>query len=242
MLLLFGWKAIFGAILCILSNLKNHLINTNEEGAIMLIKNFIKEGNIDFDSFFKDMHYFKISDADLKSLGKKFYQCGLPDRIIAGLANQAYDFDIFLTYDNTHIEKIDLSGNYIEKPNFIKSDEYTKIEKSHKERKRDKNRVPRKFDSKQKQMRMSSENHYKPIESIRSPIPIQMNSDDENDIKSVEKLPFTEEGKFMIPNEGNINKSPMSLFTKATRVRSLIPLHHRKMHFVQVQTTFGRNP
>lgn len=208
----------------------------------MLIKNFIKEGNIDFDSFFKDMHYFKISDADLKSLGKKFYQCGLPDRIIAGLANQAYDFDIFLTYDNTHIEKIDLSGNYIEKPNFIKSDEYTKIEKSHKERKRDKNRVPRKFDSKQKQMRMSSENHYKPIESIRSPIPTQMNSDDENDIKSVEKLPFTEEGKFMIPNEGNINKSPMSLFTKATRVRSLIPLHHRKMHFVQVQTTFGRNP
>jgi hypothetical protein len=74
MLLVFGWKAIFGVILSILSNLRQSLVNINEEDAIMLIKKFIKEGNIDFDSFFKDMHYFKISDADLKKLGNKFYQ------------------------------------------------------------------------------------------------------------------------------------------------------------------------
>jgi NADH:ubiquinone oxidoreductase subunit D len=114
---------------------------------------------------------------------------------------------------------MDLCVKDAEVANFIKTDLYTKTEKSPtKERKRDRNRIPRKFDSKQKQMRMSSANHYKPLESIRSPIPIQIISDDENDTKSVEKLPFTEEGKFMIPNEGNINKSPMSLFTKATRV------------------------
>ena len=135
------------------------------------------------------------------------------------MANQAFDFDIFLTYDNTNTERVDLCVKDSEAANFIKTDLYAKTEKSPtKERKRDRNRIPRKFDSKQKQMRMSSANHYKPLESIRSPIPIQIISDDENDIKSVEKLPFTEEGKFMIPNEGNINKSPMSLFTKATRV------------------------
>lgn len=93
-------------------------------------------------------------------------------------------------------------------------------------KKRGKNRVPRKFDSKDKQMRMSSVAPYKPLDNEKSPNPVQMISDDDSEKKSIEKPVKTESMKFLIPNEGSINKSPMSLFTKATRVSHINFLIH----------------
>ena len=218
MFLVFGWKAIYGSILSILAYLQESLVNIHEEDAIVLIKKFIKEGNIDFDSFFQNMLKFRLSEIDMKQLGKKIYSASLPIKIVSILSSQSSEINIFSTYEvpSASIEKINSHQN---PENFITlNDEIKKPEESPKFRKRNKNRIPRRFENKRDKIRLSSANHYKPLENIRSPLPIQVTSDEEEDVRSVEMLPYTEEGKFMIPNEGNINKSPMFLLNKDNKV------------------------
>ena len=219
MFLVFGWKAIFGWICSILKDLESTLVRTNEEEASTLIKKFIKEGNIDFDSFFSNTLKYKIESKDLKKLGRKFYKAFLSEKIWMSLSNQSNQFGLFSTYDVTpsDVQKLEEVKSK-EDHSVSKQENYIKIEKTLKYHKRNKNRIPKKYENKNDKIRLSSANHYKPLDNIRSPLPIQVTSDEEEEMKSIERAPYVDQGAFMIPNEGNVNKSPMFLLNKDNKV------------------------
>lgn len=240
MFLVFGWRAVYGTILNILMYMKHPLSMSSEEDSIQLVKKFIKEGNIDLDHFFQDVHKFRISERELKILGRKFYKAYLPSKIVSTLSNRQEGGEMFSTFD-TPSSKIEIHLHNNPEPKHISTveDEPVNPKTTLKYKRRERNRIPRKFDSKRSQIRLSSANHYKPLENIRSPMPIQMSSDEEDDVKSVEHLPQTEEGKFLIPNEGNVNKSPMFLLKKDNKVNQIFK--YRLMHLLIAQEIFERN-
>ena len=205
MLLVHGWKAIYGVILSLLHTVQKDIVGKNEEETIMIIKGFVKDGNIDFETFFKRVQSYTIPFNELSKLGEKFFKIKLPEEILNKLAMNTADVELTIG-----TPKLSVDWNQVDGTDENLGEISVK--------KRGKNRIPRKFDSKDRQMRMSSVAPYKPFDHGKSPNPVQMTSDDDSEKKSVEKPVKPESMKFLIPNEGSINKSPMSLFTKATRV------------------------
>lgn len=189
----------------------------------LLLNKFVKEGNVDLDTFFNHFQHYSVSRRELENVEDNLSKVKLPEKVIHNISNKSTsNFDIFSTY-NAPNQPVDLFSKDSTDENIaIINEVQANILASPKIKKRNKNRIPRKFDSKDKQMRMSSAVHYKPLDPGKSPNPVQITSDEESDTKSIEKPVKQEETKFMIPSEGNINKSPMSLFTKATRVSILV--------------------
>lgn len=181
MLLVFGWKAIYGIILSILTALQPKIVDRSEEDIIMIIKNFVKEGSIDLDTFFNNLQYYTISATELRSVDSRICNAKLSDGIVQALSSYKSEFDVFATYDYS-AQPVDLiSKDSTDENRLITAPRSKKIE-------------------------------------LGSPNPINITSDEESDHIIIEYPTRIEETKFMIPNEGNINKSPMSLFTKATIV------------------------
>lgn len=184
----------------------------------MIIKDFVKNGNIDFETLFSRLLQYKLSNKELKRLGDRICYSMLSEDILLSLFTNTTEFDIFSTYELPPQTNELISQETIDNNKAYRHTDKNKYAESPKTKRRNTNRVPPQFDSKSKQIRMSNMSHHKPTDPESAPNPVYIASEDEAEKMKLEAPKPQEEIKLSIPNEGNINKSPMSLFTKATRV------------------------
>lgn len=109
MLLVFGWKAVYGTTLSFFTTIQNEIAGKSEEEAIVIIKQFVKEGNIDLDTFFNRIQQFSIPKKELKKLGDRISDSRISDDTLFELSSNCIDFDIFATYDR-HVQPVDLTS------------------------------------------------------------------------------------------------------------------------------------
>ena len=202
-----------GAVLGLLSATHLNNLQTNEEETIASIKEFVKESNIDFEKFFSEMQHFAIPNEDLFAIDSKLWNTKLSHECLLKLSANWLDQEMFATFDYIQ-PSYDLRGINSGDLNSTIKDFHSKFQISPKLLHKNKPDIQTKKESETKE----SNNEVSKPNYIQAPYnQIQIHSEDDSERISMDIL-SKDDPNFMIPNEGNINKSPLSLLTKATRV------------------------
>jgi hypothetical protein len=179
MLLVFGWRAVYGTTLSFFTTIQNEIVGKSEEEAIGIIKQFVKEGNIDLETFFNRIQQFSVPKKELKKLGDRISESKLSDDILFELSSNCIDFDIFATYDK-HVQPVDLTSKIINTEQ-ISHENINSIFYHSPSTKRESKRIPKKFNQKQK-TRISSVIHHNPLDMEKHPKPVQVTSEDDSEL------------------------------------------------------------
>ena len=152
---------------------------------------------------------------EIMEIDSKLCNIKLPDSIILKLSAGWLDQDMFSTFDYAQ-PSLDLKENILRDQSHSIIDFHSKFQISPKLLHKNKADQLIAKDKTENQLKVSHQEASKPF-CVQIPYNQIQISEDEPERISMDIMQ-KDDPKFTIPNEGNINKSPLSLLTKATRV------------------------